>query len=211
MTDLTKTCSKCSEIKPLNLFSRSARSKDGLQGRCKECFAEYRKANAERIAKCKAEYYKDNAERIAEYRKANAEQKAAYNAEYYKDNAEQIAAYNAEYYKANAEQIGKYKAEYRKANRSIMNASCAKYNATKLQATPSWLTKAHLKQIRLVYQEAKLLSDRGFVHHVDHIVPLQGKNVSGLHVPRNLRAIPASVNRSKFNATPDKLPTVRYF
>lgn len=34
---------------------------------------------------------------------------------------------------------------------------------------------------------------------VDHILPLRGKAVSGLHVETNLRVIPRSENRRKFN------------
>ena len=68
------------------------------------------------------------------------------------------------------------------------------------QATPPWLTKAHKAQIALIYKEAlRLTNETGVMYHVDHIVPLNGKKVSGLHVPWNLRAIPASDNHKKSN------------
>lgn len=68
------------------------------------------------------------------------------------------------------------------------------------EATPPWLTKQHRHQIALVYKEAlRLSNETGVLYHVDHIVPLAGKEVSGLHVPWNLRAIPASENHKKSN------------
>jgi hypothetical protein len=39
----------------------------------------------------------------------------------------------------------------------------------------------------------------GFQWEVDHAIPLQGKKVSGLHVPTNLQVIPATMNRQKNN------------
>jgi hypothetical protein len=68
------------------------------------------------------------------------------------------------------------------------------------EATPPWLTKDHRHQISLIYKEALLLFQKtGVMYHVDHIVPLAGRNVSGLHVPWNLRAIPAVENQRKSN------------
>ena len=39
----------------------------------------------------------------------------------------------------------------------------------------------------------------GFSWHVDHTLPLQGRTVSGLHVPTNLQVIPAVDNIRKGN------------
>jgi hypothetical protein len=79
--------------------------------------------------------------------------------------------------------------------------STAKYKAKKLQASPAWLTEKHLQEIRNIYLVcSKVSKTTKKLHDVDHIVPLQGKNVCGLHVPWNLRIIPAGMNRSKKNA-----------
>ena len=67
------------------------------------------------------------------------------------------------------------------------------------QATPPWLTKDQRDEIIAVYKKAAELSLDGLLHHVDHIVPLTGDNVCGLHVPWNLQAIPAHENMSKGN------------
>lgn len=43
------------------------------------------------------------------------------------------------------------------------------------------------------------MSSCGIKYHVDHEIPLRGKLVSGLHVPDNLRIIPAEDNMKKHN------------
>jgi hypothetical protein len=94
---------------------------------------------------------------------------------------------------------------YYKINKTILNISSrnhyyihkymyfakkAKYRATKLKATPKW---ANLVTIKEIYQTCP----PGY--HVDHIVPLQGKLVCGLHCEFNLQHLPASENLSKGN------------
>lgn len=81
-----------------------------------------------------------------------------------------------------------------------LRANWAKYNATKIQATPPWLTKNHLEEIESFYilaKELQWLSNEKL--DVDHIVPLNGDNVCGLHVPWNLQILGASLNRRKSN------------
>jgi len=70
----------------------------------------------------------------------------------------------------------------------------------KREAKPSWVDQ---EEIDVVYREAASVArDTGVPHDVDHVVPLRGRNVSGLHVPWNLRVIPASENRAKGNKWP---------
>jgi len=69
------------------------------------------------------------------------------------------------------------------------------------KATPRWLTMEHRTSIRVVYAERdkRILTDGKASWHVDHIVPLQGKDVCGLHVPWNLRVISQRDNLKKSN------------
>ena len=72
--------------------------------------------------------------------------------------------------------------------------------AAKDNRTPSWLTDKHKEQIKDYYWLAKDLERiNGEPYHVDHIVPLRGKDISGLHVPWNLQVLPAKINMSKGN------------
>lgn len=68
------------------------------------------------------------------------------------------------------------------------------------QGTPSWLTETHHRQIEYIYAQAR---DCRFVtgepYEVDHIVPIRGEHICGLHVPWNLQVLPADLNRAKSN------------
>lgn len=75
-------------------------------------------------------------------------------------------------------------------------ALIAGYRAAKKKATPSWLTPAQRKEIRQFYLDAEAREDEW---HVDHIVPLKGENVCGLHVPWNLQLLTGDDNRRKRN------------
>lgn len=90
--------------------------------------------------------------------------------------------------------------KYKKENPAKMNSLSNKRRASKLGATPFWLTKAHHAEIESMYASSlKMRELTGHEYHVDHIVPLQGKNVSGLHVPWNLQVIRAEDNLKKSN------------
>lgn len=65
---------------------------------------------------------------------------------------------------------------------------------------PKWLTKEQIAYMDAVHMEAKALRKGGLNVHVDHIIPLCGDNISGLHVPENLEIVPASDNLLKNNS-----------
>lgn len=90
--------------------------------------------------------------------------------------------------------------EWAKNNPYKVLEQSAKKRATKLQRMPKWLTKQHRVEILSFYKHAQQLSNKlNSKYHVDHIVPLRGKTVSGLHVPWNLKVIPAVENMQKSN------------
>lgn len=76
------------------------------------------------------------------------------------------------------------------------DASSSKRRALKRNALPIW---ADLNAIKTIYAKAKAMRLNGEDVHVDHEIPLGGKNVCGLHVHQNLRIIPSSENIKKSN------------
>jgi hypothetical protein len=90
--------------------------------------------------------------------------------------------------------------KWEQSNRGTVNAKTAKRRAAKLCATPPWLSELQNGHIKMFYETSAFLTkELGIKFHVDHIIPLQGENVSGLHVPWNLQVISESDNCSKRN------------
>ncbi len=93
---------------------------------------------------------------------------------------------------------------YRYLNGHILAAKQALDRARKICAAPPWLNEHHLDTIEMIFGEAWMRSNFVGPQVVDHIVPLKGRcpitkerNVCGLHVPWNLRALPEQANRQK--------------
>ncbi len=107
---------------------------------------------------------------------------------------------NPGYYKANREKCLAAALAYAKKYPEKYRLNSANRYAKKLQRTPRWLNRKQLNEIAKIYTKASYLSKKyKFKYEVDHIVPLCGENVSGLHVPWNLRIISKSENCRKHN------------
>lgn len=120
--------------------------------------------------------------------------------EYHLKNKDQIRGQERAWRNVNKEHYKATKRAYNIANPAVIAAKSAKRRAVKLNATPKWLSKEQLEEIKEFYllaKELQWLSDPTDPLEVDHIVPLQGKEVSGLHVPWNLQILPRGLNRKK--------------
>lgn len=119
---------------------------------------------------------------------------------YREENKEHISTLKKTNYEKNKAHHLSQKREYRQANKGKINALVAARKSVIKQRTPIWLSKVDVERIKNEYQLASLLSKiTNEPWHVDHIIPLQGKYVSGLHIPSNLRAIRGIENISKKN------------
>ena len=107
---------------------------------------------------------------------------------------------NRAYYRANATKIKKKVALWLRDHPETVSAFTAAWRAHKRAGSPKWLTADERREIRGIYWYARAWSAATRVpHDVDHEIPLRGKEVCGLHVPWNLKILPASENRRKSN------------
>ena len=180
-----KTCTKCGNEKLLIDFYGDKRARDGKQSCCKVCHKAGRQTE-EVKARRRATY--DPTKRKEAYQKRK-DRALARNREYYRENKERKLSYGKKHYQQNK---SKY-AEYTRTRQAKI-----------LQRTPDWLSEDHKAELQDFYWLAKdLTAVSGETYHVDHIVPLQGDNVCGLHVPWNLQILPADINLSKGNRYAD--------
>lgn len=103
-----------------------------------------------------------------------------------------------DYYARNMETVRGRRARYVQRNYGKVAALWVKRRLRQADATPSWLSPAQRAEIEAVYEHARdcrLIT--GEPYHVDHIIPLMGDGVCGLHVPWNLQVLPADVNQRK--------------
>jgi hypothetical protein len=214
-----QTCSKCEEEKPLDAFYRYTAS-GKPHAACKICTMKNVKAwqdkNRDKVRgyvreSCKKAYARDpqkDLERKRLWRKDNPERaKAIWSRDNRKrqhnwtpEQREAARLIVAKFRDANRDLCAARSKQSRKKNLAHYAARASEGRAIKFRATPAWLTPIQMAQIHAMYEVAAMCSvQTGIKHHVDHIIPLNGKTVTGLHVPWNLRVIPAQENISKSN------------
>ena len=117
-----------------------------------------------------------------------------------KESNRKRATAKREWAQRNREKTQASKKRWREDNKDYHAAYTRSRKKRMKQATPSWLTPEHQEAIDDIYDQRDIISQlTGVEYHVDHIVPLKGARVWGLHVPWNLQLLPADENRRKNN------------
>ena len=119
---------------------------------------------------------------------------------YREANKEKLLELKKVSYQKNKDKNLETKKKYRQSNKAKINHLVALRKKTIKQRTPAWLTDFDKLKIKCMYMVASMLTrENKESWHVDHIIPLQGKKVSGLHVPNNLQVMFSKENISKKN------------
>lgn len=193
-----KRCGRCGEMKAEAEFGVHRCMKDGLRAVCRACQVI---ANRESYLRNQVARQKEARKRTAEWRKlpGNAERNRRGALDWYRqdENGARARQRARDWSAAHRDEKRAADKAWRDANPGACRANVKRYKVSKRASVPVWANSFFIEQ---AYDIAvKRTAVTGFDWHVDHVVPLQGRTVCGLHVENNLLVIPATINLTKGN------------
>ena len=183
----TKLCHRCEETKSVAEFHRDRSKADGFHTLCKSC---------KEVAQKKWRLANDRSAYQKQYRADNRDTLLEGKKEWYNDNKERQLANMAAWVKNNRAAFKVIQNRYIGNNRGKFADKEARRRSLKLSAMPKWLNHAEVVEIEYMYMYNQIMPGNW---EVDHIVPLQGESICGLHIPENLQILSAKENRMKSN------------
>lgn len=185
-----KRCPKCGRELEQSDFAKDRSTKDGLSSWCRDCT---RAKNAKR-------YSEDRVRRLNKqkaYHEANREAGLERMRARYQSMPDAYKAEAMQWAEANRDKVRKKAQRYYKARPEYFLEKSRRRQLMVEQQTPKW---ADLDKIREIYAQARALTkSTGIPHEVDHVVPIKGRNVCGLHCEGNLEIKTRDANRRKTN------------
>ena len=193
-----KPCSKCKRVLPADRFNKANWLASGLRPDCKDCYSAFKKEWWARQPKSEAAIRQAENARLAK-----RGQRLCKDCRKVKPRTDKhFAVTESGIWQTTCRACDRQRLrQWVEGNddryRANAAANWAQRNAAKKSRTIP-LSPEHRREMKGIYAECRKRNrTRPRAWHVDHIVPLQGKTVSGLHVPWNLRIVPATVNVRK--------------
>jgi 5-methylcytosine-specific restriction endonuclease McrA len=192
----------CLHIIPLKEACRLGMTRYFTSIPCKHGHVSERKVSDRGCVRCRKDighrhdkkYPEKKKQRRKDYYNSNREREIMEVKEYYKNNRERFFTKEAK------ERRRKSFARYYIEHKEYYHMKSKEYLLKKARAMPRNLSEFDKWAIYEIYHFRKIKSViTGVDHHVDHIIPIRSDVVCGLHVPWNLRVIPAKENLSKSN------------
>ena len=164
-----KVCACCKQTKLIEEFNKDRQKKDGLTSYCKSCNSLKNSSFYARTKKTSKTNVKRGKLTVNEY----------------------ASIWRNE----NKETVKKARDRWASKNTHKLREKGMRRYISQTQQTPKWLNLGHKAEIEGFYFFCQLFKG----YQVDHIVPIRGKSVSGMHVPWNLQVLTAEQNRAKSN------------
>lgn len=208
-----KRCSKCKEIKPIECFSRSSSSKDGLRYSCKECRRRWYLKNQKREVERGCRWIKENSEHrkkyMAEYNAKHGVRIKMQRKNFRNENREAIAQAETIYYEKKKWKVLAYRKAWYQANRVRLAADRRLASASRrgrIKELPNDFTASDVRMAADFWNgycavcevDVRLFGNA----HWDHWIPISSRECPGT-IPQNMVLLCSLCNFSKRDKDPE--------